>query len=179
MPKIPRIGDIIEIPTKRGLAYAHYKIQNKEFGALIHVLPRLFTERPADFATLTVEKSQFIAFFPLRAAVNRGIFKIVGNVPVSETDQKLPLFKARGHIDRRGRVHDWWLWDGERTWRAGRQLRPKHRALPERTIINDTLLIERIEEGWTEEAEIEKIEARGRGDTPPWGGLVGWLRRLF
>ena len=73
---------------------------------------------------------------------------IVGHEPVPEAAQSFPLFRAAGFVDREGRVHDWWLWDGERAWRIGK-LSDAQRALPIRAVWNDTALIERIEEGWT------------------------------
>jgi hypothetical protein len=170
MPKRPRIGDIVEIPTRRGLAYAHYALRKEQFGALLRVLPGFFTERPSNFVHLVGQPPRFVAFFPLGAAVSRGIFEIVATVPVPELAQRLPLFRAAGHIDRQGRVHDWWLWDGERSWRVGRRLRPEHRSLPLQEVINDTLLIERIEADWTPEVQAQIDESRGAGDAPPWAG---------
>ncbi|KKQ94781.1 MAG: hypothetical protein UT18_C0007G0037 [candidate division CPR2 bacterium GW2011_GWC2_39_10] len=75
---------------------------------------------------------------------------IVGNEPVSEEFNKLPLFRARGGIDTDGKVVSWWLWDGEKEWKIG-NLTPEQRKLPIREVINDTLLIERIESGWKPE----------------------------
>jgi hypothetical protein len=54
-----------------------------------------------------------------------------------------------------------------------------HRDLPFREIINDTLLIERLEEDWTPELEVQRVEDRGSGDAPPWAGVSGVVRRLF
>jgi len=45
MPRRVKIGDIIEIPTSKGLAYAQYTHNHKQrphFGALIRVLDGLF-----------------------------------------------------------------------------------------------------------------------------------------
>jgi hypothetical protein len=179
MPKRPRIGDIVEIPTKRGLVYAQYAHRKKQFGELLRVLPGFLTERPSDFAHLVEQPPRFVAFFPLGAAINGGIFKVIANIPVPESAQKLPLFRAPGHIDRQGRVHDWWLWDGERSWRVGRCLQPEHRSLPLQEVINDTLLIERIEEDWTPEVQAQIEDARGIGTAPSWAGLVGTVRRIF
>lgn len=179
MPKRARIGDVVEIPTKRGFAYAHYVLRHEQMGALLRVLPGFFRERPIAFTDVVSQSPCFVTFFPIGAAVHRGIFAVVAHAPVSKADQVLPLFKARGHIDRQGRVHDWWIRDGVREERIGGRLPAKYRSLPEWVIINDTLLIERLEEDWTPELEMKRVESRGSGDTPPWNGVAGAIRRLF
>jgi hypothetical protein len=61
--------------------------------------------------------------------------------------KKFPLFK-NGFIDKDGnRVGPWWLWDGEKSWRVG-DLNSEQKKLSDLGIWNDTLLIERIEQGW-------------------------------
>ena len=123
-----------------------------QWGALIRVLPGFFEKRPANVCELVKEQQRFVTFFPLQAAVNRKIFDVVHNCQVPPAAQEFPLFRAAGHIDRTGRVRDWWLWDGEREWRIG-QLRPEHLKLPIRSIPNDTQLIEDIEQNWTPETD--------------------------
>ncbi|WP_176536262.1 hypothetical protein [Rhizobium sp. L9] len=46
----------------------------------------------------------------------------------------------------------WWLWDGEKEWRIG-QLSAEQHQLSIRGVWNDTLLVERIEFGWTPEID--------------------------
>lgn len=179
MPKRVRIGDVVEVPTKRGMVYAHYLLHHQEMGALLRLAPGFFEKQPEDLGLLITRPARFVTFLPLGAAINRDIFKIVGNVPISAVDQNLPLFKARGHIDRNGRVVDWLLKKNDRTIRLGRKLRQKYRNLPFWEVINDALLIERLEEDWTPELEVQRIEARGQGDAPPWGGIRQLIRRLF
>jgi hypothetical protein len=179
MPKRVRIGDVVEIQTKRGLVYAHYVLNHDEMGALLKLAQGFFEQQPGDFAQLMGKPARFVAFFPLGAAINRKIFKVVGNIPVSDADEKLPQFIASGHIDRKGCVHNWLLKDNDRTIRLGRMLRKEHRSLPHWEIINDTLLIERLEDDWSPEIEMQRIESRGQGDAPPWGSISGIVRRLF
>jgi hypothetical protein len=50
MPKRPLIGDVIEIPTAKGLAYAHYTHQHPTHGGLVRVFDALFEVRPAHYA---------------------------------------------------------------------------------------------------------------------------------
>jgi hypothetical protein len=148
----PSIGDLIEIPTRQGLAYAQYTHQKAQWGALIRVLPGLHGSRPPDLEAVAKQKETFSTFFPLKAAIAKRIFKIVGKASVPPEAQKFPLFRAAGGIDRDGRVLNWFLWDGEREWKVD-GLTDEQRHLPIRGVWNDTLLVQRIEEGWTPETD--------------------------
>jgi hypothetical protein len=150
-----KIGDIVEITTGKGLAYAHYTHKHHthpRYGALLRVFGKLHGVRPSDFTELARNRPAFMCFFPLGAAVNRGIVSIVGNVVVPLEAQAFPTFRA-GVIDPSTRkVKVWWLWDGEKEWRVG-EITAEQRRLPIRGVWNDTLLIERIESGWTPETD--------------------------
>ena len=148
MAKRVIIGDIIEIPTTKGLAYAQYTHKDELMGALLRVLPNFYQVRLPDFQNIVSEPTKFHIFFPLQAAVNRKIFEVVANVDLSEQEKTFPLFRAAGHITREGKVSDWWLWDGSGSWRVP-HLTPDQQNLPIKEIWNDTLLVERLEQGWT------------------------------
>jgi hypothetical protein len=150
MAKRVKIGDIVEVETARGMAYIQMTHKVEKWGALIRVIHGLFESRPENLQRLSESESDFVTFFPLQVAINRNIFEIVGHGPVPAQAQIFPLFRDAGFIDRSGKVHDWWLWDGEKAWRV-RKLSVEQRYLPIREVINDTLLIERIEEGWRPE----------------------------
>jgi hypothetical protein len=142
-----RIGDLVEIPTSRGLAYAQYSHHKDRWGALLRVLPGFHRDRPRNFEHLVRSKARFVTFFPLGAAMAQGIFEIVGNEPVPVEAQRFPLFRKAGFVDREGRVQDWLLWDGENEWKVGK-LSSDQRQLPILAVWNDTLLVERIEQEW-------------------------------
>ncbi len=152
----PRIGDVIEIPTPRGLAYAHYTHKHDappSYGALIRVLPGIFAERPADFAALVQQPPAFMTFFPLGAACNRRLVRVVAHEPLPAAAQRFPVFRD-SHRDRAGRRQPpWFLWDGCREWRVERLSPEELRAYPPLGVWNDTLLIERIVAGWTHEQD--------------------------
>ncbi len=153
-----RIGDIIEIATKRGFAYAQYVLKKERWGALIRILPGVFHERPHNLCELVAEKEKFVTFFPLQAAVNRNIFEVVANCDVPKHASEFPLFRDAVHIDRQGRVHNWVIWDGERSWPVDKLTR-EQASFPIRAVWNDTLLIERIENGWTPETDRRTLES--------------------
>lgn len=148
MAKKCKIGDVIEVPTSKGLAYAQFYHLNPQYGALLRVLPGLFNQRPADLAGLVECAEVLVAFFPLQAALNQGIFEFVVNVPVPASASAFPLFRTGLPDPQTGKVENWWLWDGQKAWRVG-AITDEQRNLPLRGIWNDTILIERIESGWT------------------------------
>lgn len=149
-----KIGDVVEIRTSKGLAYALYTHKHKMYGALLRVFGRIYEVAPND-VTATIEGApSFSTFFPLGAAVNRNIVSISGNVAVPSKLQPFPLFR-NGVVDPiTGKVGTWWLWDGEKEWRVG-TLASEQRKLPILGVWNDTMLVKRIETGWTPETDPE------------------------
>ncbi|MHB1381610.1 MAG: hypothetical protein ACYCXJ_05245, partial [Thermoleophilia bacterium] len=91
-------------------------------------------------------------FVPLGAMVNRDIVKVVANEPIPEENREFPLFRG-GNEDSDGKVRVWWLWDGEKSWKVG-EITAEQRNLPIKEILNDTMLIKRIEDGWTPENDL-------------------------
>jgi hypothetical protein len=143
----PRPGDVVEVETPKGFAYAQYTHKHATNGALIRVLQGLFGSRPTNFAEIVQRPEQFLLFFPLGAACNRGIVRVVAEEEIPASAQTFPLFRS-GSADAQGEVKVWFLWDGVREWRVDR-LTPEQKKLPLRPgVWNDTLLIERIVSGW-------------------------------
>lgn len=150
MAKKCKIGDIIEIPTPSGLAYAQFTHLHPRYNALLRVLPGKYESRPVDLSRLAQSEEKFATFFPLQAALNQGIFCVVANHSVPATASTFPLFRTGIEDPQTRKVKVWWLWDGEKEWKVG-DITPEQRRLPLRGIWNDTLLIERIDANWTPE----------------------------
>lgn len=148
MAKKIQIGDVIEIPTAKGLAYAQYSHNNNLCGELIRILPGFFKERPEKLEAVVSQSETFSIFFPLRVAMKRKIFDVATNLPVPDFAKKFPLFRSGAVNPATGEVNTWWLWDGEQEWKVG-DITQEQRKLPLREIWNDTLLIEKIESCWT------------------------------
>lgn len=157
--KRPRIGDVIEIKTPKGFAYAQYTYNYRErpvYGALIRILPGLYSSRALNFSDLVQEKERFFVFFPLGAACARGIVKIVAHEEIPERSRGLPLMRSSNRYkDKSGKIveADWWLWNGKEKWSIGK-LPKKYRGLSLLQIWNDTLLVERITSGWQPSDEV-------------------------
>jgi hypothetical protein len=151
--KKPKIGDLIEIKASEGVAYAIYTHSHKQFGDLLRVYHRVYDNRPTEFDSLLQSSADFSCFFPLRAAVSKGIVNIVGNFPISENMRIFPVFRDGIFDSSAGRVNNWWLWDGEREWQVG-VLTENQKKFPIRELVNDTLLVERIESHWVPEKDV-------------------------
>jgi hypothetical protein len=151
----PRIGDVLEIRTPKQLAYALYTHQHSKppkFGALLRVFDQTYSERPRDLKTVVTGQVRFSTFFPLAAAVTKGIVEIVDHVEVPEHLAGFPIFRS-GTIDpATGKVGAWSLWDGKNSTRVSK-LTPAQRRLPIRAVWNDTYLFEKIDSGWTPESD--------------------------
>jgi len=144
----PRIGDVIEIETPKGLAYAHYTHRHQDpprYGALLRVLPGLHARRPSDFAPIVEQDDRFCVFFPLGAAANRGLVRIVANAVIPDAKQAFPVFRSRVIVG--DQVGPWKIWAGTTERSARRGDRWTRHAV--RQVWNDALLIDRIASGWS------------------------------
>jgi hypothetical protein len=71
-----KLGDIVEIKTFDGFAYAQYPNRHAMHGQLIRLLPDIHAKRPDDLAALTMTGVRFAIFFPVDPAVTRGYVAI-------------------------------------------------------------------------------------------------------
>lgn len=146
------IGALIEIETRQGLSYALCTHRHEEYHYLLRIFSDKYQGRPEDISGIVLGDIQFSAFFPLGVALRKGIFDIAGYVDIPSSLQEFPLFRT-GFYDKESRkVLDWSLWDGESSYRVGK-LSEKQKKYPVRGVWNDTLLISRIESGYTSEAD--------------------------
>lgn len=147
-----QVGDIVEIATPCGKAYAQLINSHRQYGSLLRVLRGVHNDRPPDLNRLVAGETQFVVFFPLLAAVKARIVEIVGSEQVPEEFKPFPVFRAGVADPKTGKVATWWLWDGDREWKVG-ALNEELKRLPIRGVWNDTLLVERIVSGWTPQTD--------------------------
>jgi len=172
MAKKAVIEDILEIPTKKGLAYAqfsHYHEPPPTFGHIIRVLHGFYQERPKSFQLLADQKEIYYTLYPLQAVLNGGNLNIVGHAEIPEFARKFPLFRSGCANQQTGKVDVWWLWDGTKEWKIG-QLTEEQMDLPLRASWGTPVLISRIEEGWTpryEEAFRQAKRLRNKVEKTP------------
>ena len=148
------VGDVIEIKTSKGFAYAQYTHEHKRYGSLLRVYSNCYDAPvPIEIINEVVnERPTFSCFFPLKIALKQKIFPIIGNAKVLNENKLFPVFRSVMINPNKGEPNIWWLWDGEKEWRIG-ALNLEQRKLPIRGIWNDTLLIERIESDWLPETD--------------------------
>lgn len=145
-------GDVFGISTAKGEAYLQFIIKNKLMGSAMRVLPGTYPEGEPDIVSLVKMETNFWIFFPLAAAIKSKIVRKVGLFDIPPHARQLPLFRS-GVVDpQTGRIENWWLWDGENSRMVG-SISQEQRKLPIKSIWNDTLLIERIEQGWSPEKD--------------------------
>ena len=143
------IGDIIEIRTSRGLAYAQYTHEHSappRYGSLIRVLPGFYNETPESFDSLVEGPHVFMVFFPVGAAMRRGIVRRVANLPVPPHLRDFPVFRCGIANPTTGTRRDWWLWDGEKEWHVG-TLTEEQKSFPIRQNVNHEMLVVMVERG--------------------------------
>ena len=77
-----KIGDIFEIKTPAGLAYVQYTHPGGDMGALVRVLPGLFSARPTNFAELSKHREIYFVFYTLKYALRDHQIEIVSHQPI-------------------------------------------------------------------------------------------------
>lgn len=141
------IGDIYEINTPEGKAYLHYVYGDKSVGELIRVLPGLYSQRPDDLDKLAASEERFMVYFPLLAALKKKIIEYVDHYNLEGFTK--PNYMRSTHKVR-GEFLGWYIIDTN-TWHRQlvKDLTPEQKRLSPWGIWNDTLLIERLVQGWT------------------------------
>ena len=149
-----KIGDVIEIPTSKGLAYVQYTHEHTAppvYGSLIRVLKGFYQRRLSieDLQKIVNKPHRFQTFCPVHHTVNLGDWERIGNFPIPHFAQKFPVFKNMKYLFKRPNPEeaDWYLWDGEKSWHVGKLSLEKQMKYPKKSAYNDTGLIEAIETG--------------------------------
>ena len=150
--KKPTIGDIYEIETSVGLAYAQFThdTDGGRFGEVLRILDGIHGKRPSNFTGIP---TKYVILYPLTKLVRKGegYVEFVANEEVPPEAREFPMFR-NGTPGQDGKVADWWLWDGHNERRVGK-LAPEQRSYPFFEVLNPEALKETIETGWTPESD--------------------------
>lgn len=150
MAKRVKLGDIVEIETSKGYAYVQYTHRIPPYGYLIRVFNGSYDEELQELELLLKKELQFSIFFPLQSALNKNIFTVVGNIEIREELKEIPLFRMMGSYDLKTKKAHWWgFWQGGEDFGRTKTLTEEQKKLDRLGTCNDTLLISRIEKGWT------------------------------
>lgn len=101
------VGDIFEIKTPAALAYIQYTHPGADMGALVRVLPGLFSTRPTDFAELAKQRELYFVFYTLKSALRNHQTEIVSHQPIPEWVRAYPLMRWPGASDPSGKTVAW------------------------------------------------------------------------
>lgn len=138
-----RAGDVVEIQTSAGLAYAHLTHLHPSYPPAVRALRDLHERRPGDPAALANGPAAFTAMVELGAGLSRlgRRFEVVANVPPA--DPAFPTFRMPVR-DREGRVVYWWFWDGDTLRHAASG---EDEALPLREVMTTETFLARLAGG--------------------------------
>jgi len=141
------VGDIFEIDTPNGKAYLHFVYQHPTNCELIRVLPGLYMEPPDNIEAIATMQERYLVHFPLKAAHRRKIVNKVGHA--SPEAYSMPKYMREIHIVREAFL-GWLIVDTDTLMRRlVKVLSPEEQQLSSFGIWNDTLLCERLVEGWS------------------------------
>jgi hypothetical protein len=144
-----KIGDVFEIVTPIGKAYIQYVLNNETIGELIRVIPGVYDNQPINLAEIVDKKEEYFVHFPIKAANKQKIIELIGNF---ELPYELDIPKQFRTLkkDRDGNLIGWQIVDYD-TWQREtvNKLSDQQQKLSPWGTWNDTLLIERISQGWS------------------------------
>lgn len=146
-----KVGDIFEIKTPKGNAYLHYVYKDNLTGDLIRILPGTYAVTPSETELLNLAQAKelYVVFFPLAYAYKQGIVQKVGSYGIDNFIR--PRYMRTKHMVR-GEFLGWHIVDTS-TWQRQlvKKLTSDQLKLNPWGLWNDTLLVERITEGWMPE----------------------------
>jgi len=146
--KRPKFGDGLEIPTPKGFCLPPVCESRFIAWSIDSCASWFFLKRPENFSSIVLQQEQCFTFFPVSAAVNRGIVTIMANEAIPESARKMPVLRTPGGIDKRGKILNWWILDGESKQLVS-ELSAEQKNLSIASVMNDTMLVHRIVEGWS------------------------------
>lgn len=166
-----KIGDIFEIKTPVGLAYAQYTHDGEHMGQLVRVLPGTYSSRPLDFLSFAQQHELYFIFYTLKYALRARQVEIVSNQPVPEWAKEFPIMRKRGGMmDPEGRTMNWTIGNGLRLYTIAdlqgalhvRELTPEQKKMSIACLVSHPGLVDSIAKGWTPERDEELTLAARR-----------------
>ncbi|MEQ8488275.1 MAG: hypothetical protein RLP08_24825 [Marinovum algicola] len=106
-------GDVVEIKTDQGLAYAQVTQRHASYPTVVRALEGTYDSRPDDIAGLVAGGTSFVAMIPLASALPQAgaACEVVARLEVPEAHQAFPTFRMPIR-DKAGEIVYWWFWDG-------------------------------------------------------------------
>lgn len=149
--KKPIFGDCFRFPETDLDIVAIYTHRNAMMGDLIHI----YCSELDIYRTPSCGRPMLSCFFPLNAALKRGIVTLIDRLPVPPHLSEFPLFRSASIHPKTGERGQWWLWDGNREWRAPTSFDVSH--LPDRAIFTDLAIYKKMRRICAEPQEHKQI----------------------
>ena len=159
----PRIGDVYEFQTPRGLAYIQFThLTPEDKFPLIRVLPGTFQSRPADISSVVNQQELYFTFYVLPYALRAKQIVLVSNETVPSWAREFPLIRKRWGAGVNGRFS--WLigpasvsgtLEGLGSMLHVRELTAEQRKLSLDQMCSHPALVDKIVRGWTPERDDE------------------------
>jgi hypothetical protein len=150
-----KLGDIVEIRTSKGFAYAQYvnfHDRPPRYGTLMRVLPGIFPQRLKDFEQLVLEDGSYCCFWWAPRDLAERKIRLAANVPVPKEFRKMPMFKWGISSLFTGHVRQWSIWNGKtRGSKPVAHLTELQKRYPIKQIVSLEIVKYRIESGWRPE----------------------------
>lgn len=107
-------GDIVEVETAAGPAYAQVTHRHVSYPEVVRALERPASGGRPKLSELAGAETRFTAIVPLGAAMARGAIRAtwLGSAALRPADRTFPTFKTPIR-DRQGGIAYWWFWDGD------------------------------------------------------------------
>ena len=149
LPKVKK-GDIFELHTNNGIAYFQCVKESPATEVeTIRILPGIYVSlEQARLEDLVNKQETFFIKFPLKYGLKKKVIKFVGNYRIPNS-VIVPRYYRDMHIVR-GEFIAWHIIDSETYMiQSVKELSEEQKKLSPAGMWNDTLLAERIAEGWT------------------------------
>src|SRR5215217_1775154 len=91
--KRARIGDVIEIATPKGYAYAQLTHRDRVFGCLLRILPGIHRVPPLNLAAKVLEQELYHVFVFEDDLSVEPVTRIVSHEEVPQRCSSLPMFR--------------------------------------------------------------------------------------
>ena len=125
-----KIGDIFEIPLSNGKkSFGQYVYREKQNAPLIRVFDHILKEgNEINIQEISSKPLLFPTVITgLYAAIREGIWRVIGNTPIEGFEY--PLFVSTFWDQKTGEAGIWFLWDGEKETRLGKELPDEYKKL--------------------------------------------------
>lgn len=124
-------GEILEISSDRGIAYAQVLRPRQKQGDLLRVYNGYWPLPLTSLDVLNDGETKFHLFMPVDRELENDRIRRVGILPVPPSELGFPTFRSGLLNPLTKRVEIWWLWNGEKEWKVGDLTAEQHKLSPD------------------------------------------------